>query len=315
MTDSSVPVDNAIRFFNVPNVIGNIMPVLNLARQFAEEESATAEFGGMQSPQNQESATGQLIMQHASTTLLDFFAEEWDDQVTEKVIRRMYAWNMQYNPKQYIKGNYVIDVRSSSEYKNKQMYIRDLERLSMEVAQNPNMAKVVNTDELTRARLTLMKIPNNKIVRTPEEVAQVEAEMAQNQQPDPKMLEVQIKQQEVQLKQAELQLKQGELQFQSTLEQQRAQMEHEQNMASNQARLFEAQAQVLKARSEVEVEMLQMAQRDEQFRAKLINDREMKDLETRSKVFLKSMEEARKSNENSLYAQELEVKRDFGSGI
>src|SRR5690606_5903939 len=46
MTDSSVPVDNAIRFFNVPNVIGNIMPVLNLARQFAEEESATAEFGG-----------------------------------------------------------------------------------------------------------------------------------------------------------------------------------------------------------------------------------------------------------------------------
>src|SRR5690606_6963261 len=132
-------------FFNVPNDGGNIMPVLQLARQFAVVESATAEFGGTQSRQNQESATAQVIMQHANTTLLDFFAEEWDDQVTEKIIRSMYAWNMQYNHKQTIKGNYIIDVRSSSEYKNKQMYIRDLERLQMETSQNPNMAMVINT--------------------------------------------------------------------------------------------------------------------------------------------------------------------------
>ena len=67
-------------------------------------------------------------MKHSSTTLLDFLAEEWDDQVTEKIIRRYHAWNMQYNPKPEIKGDYVIDVKSATEYKNKQMYIRDLER-------------------------------------------------------------------------------------------------------------------------------------------------------------------------------------------
>lgn len=315
MTDTGTNVDNAIKFFNVPNVVDNIMPVLNLARQFAEEESATAEFGGLQSPQNQESATGQLIMQHASTTLLDFFAEEWDDQVTEKVIRRMYAWNMQYNPNPQIKGNYVIDVKSSSDYKNKQMHIRDLERLSMEIAQNPQTAKVVNSDELTRARLAMMSIPNNKIVRSAEEVAQIEQQMAEQQGPDPEMLKLQVEQQKLELQAQELQLKMQEMQFRTNQEQERMRMEHEQNMAAAQARFFEAQAQVLKARSEVEVEMLQMAQKDEQFRAKLINDREMKDLETRSKVFLKSMEETRKANENSLHAREMELKRQFGSGI
>jgi hypothetical protein len=252
-------------------------------------------------------------MQHASNTVLDFSAEEWDDYVTEKIIRRMYAWNMQYNPKQEIKGNYVIDVKSSSEYKNKQMYIRDLERLQMETAQNPSMAMAVNTDELVKARLALMHLPSNKIVRTPEEIAA--AQQAASQQPDPRMIELQIKQAELQIKQQELQLKAGQLQFELAQQQQREAWEHEEKMGSNQARMAEAHAQVLKARSEVEVEMLQMAQKDEQFKAKLAADQSMKELDLNSKVFLKSMEEQRKLDENSLYAQEIELKKTTGSGI
>jgi hypothetical protein len=317
LTDPTITVDNAIKFFNPTNVIGNIMPVLQLARQFAEEESATADFGGKQSPQNAESATGALIMQHDSTTLLDYFAEEWDDQVTEKLIRRTYAWNMQYNPKQDIKGNYVVDVKSSSEYKNKQMYIRDLERLQMETSQNPNMAMAINTDELIKARLALMHLPSNRIVRTDEEILQAQ-QLAQQEaanKPDPQMIELQIKASEVQIKEKELDIKQQQLAFEVGQQQQRELWEHQEKMGSNQARLFESQAQVIKARSEVEVEMIQMAQKDEQFRAKLLNDKEMKELETHSRVFLKSMEEQRKSAENSLYQQELNIKREFGSGI
>src|SRR5690606_7952096 len=115
----------------------------------------------------------------------------------EKVIRRMYAWNMQYNPKNEIKGNYQIDVRSSSEYKNKQMYIRDLERLSMEVSQNPQLALMINSDELFKARLATMHLPSNRIVRTADEIAQ--AQQAASQQPDPAMMELELKQAEIQM--------------------------------------------------------------------------------------------------------------------
>src|SRR5690606_26980129 len=165
------------------------MPVLQLARELAEEESATLA-SPTQSPDNSETATGELIMRHASNSNLDFAAEEWDDQVTEKVIRRYYAWNMQYNPKEEIKGTFVVDVKSSSEYKNKQMYIRDLERLQMETAQNPAMAMVVNTDELVKARLALMHLPANKIIRTDEEIAA--AQQAAQQQPDPNAMKMQV---------------------------------------------------------------------------------------------------------------------------
>lgn len=313
MTDPTQTVDNAIKFFNVPNTIPNIMPVLNLARQFAEEESATADFGGKQSPQNSESATGQLIMEHASTVLLDFLAEEWDEQVTEKVIRRMYAWNMQYNPKSEIKGNYVIDVRSSSEYKNKQMYVRDLERLSMEISQNPALAMVINPKELTKARLATMHLPSNRIVRTEEEIA--EAEQAAANQPDPQMLELQLKQQELQMKNQELQLRAQQLQFEMNQQQQRELWEHEEKMGSNSARQAEAHAQVLKARSEVEVEMLKLAQQDEALKAKLLADRSNIELKLSSQTFLKSMEETRKANENSLHAEEMRLRRETGAGV
>lgn len=313
LTDPTTSIDKAIEFFNPTNVIGNIMPVLQLARQFADEESATLAFGGLQSPQSQDSATGNMLLQHASNVLLDFAAEEWDDQVTEKIVRRYYAWNMQYNPKQEIKGDYVIDVKSSSEYKNKQMYIRDLERLQMETSQNPTMAMAINTDELVKARLAMMHLPSNRIVRSAEEI--VQAQQQQANQPDPAMIDLQIRQQELAIRGRELQLKEAQLQFEMAQQQQRELWEHEEKMGSNEARLAEANASVLKARSEVEVEMIQLAQKDEQFKGKLAADAQMKELDTRAKVFLKGIEESRKNRENDLYQQEMELKHETGSGI
>lgn len=313
LTDPSASIEHAIKFFNPTNVIPNIMPVLELARQFAEEESATMAFGGMSSPQNQDSATGALITQHSSNTLLDFSAEEWDDQVTEKLIRRYYAWNMQYSPREDIKGDYVVDVKSSSEYKNKQLYVRDLERLSMEATQNPAMGMFINLDELQKARLALMHLPSNRIMKNDEEIAQAREQMAQ--QPNPQMIELQIKQQANQLEQMRIKIEEQKLQFENTKAQQREIMEHQERMAANYARVQEAQAAVLKARSEVQVAMLQLASKDKQVMSKIATDREMKELAIQSQVFLKSMEETRKQQENMLTQEELKLAKTTGEGI
>lgn len=308
LTDPTVDINKAIQFFNPTNVIGEIMPVLQLARQFADEESATMAFGGLQSPQATESATGSLLMQHASTTLLDFMAEEWDDQVTEKVIRRYYAWNMQYNPKEEIKGDYYIDVRSSSEYKNKQMYIRDLERLQMETAQNPMMAMAVNSDELVKARLALMHLPSNKIIKTPEEIKQAE-QKAQNK-PDPAMLKLQIEQGQLQVAQQTLQLKAKQLQFDAGLAQQRAQWEHEEKMGSNQARLAEANASVLKAQLDSQTEALKLQQKDVHGAAQLATKQQIAELDRQATIYTKGMEEQRAQQDLDVKAAAVEVQRE-----
>lgn len=314
LTDPSAKIEDAIKFFNPTNVIPNIMPVLQLARQFAEEESATSAIAaGLPSPQVSDTATGQLMMQQSSTTLLDFLAEEWDDQVTEKVIRRWYGWNMQYNPNPKIKGNFVIDVKSSSEYKNKQMYVRDLERLSMEVAQNPQTAMSINVDELTRARLAVMHLPSNRIVKSKEEVQAAQEAAAKT--PTPEQVEMQLRMKEVEIAERKQALAEQQLQFELGQQQQREQWEHEEKMSANFARVKEAEASVIKARSEVEVELYQAAQKNEQFMAKLANDRELKALSTHADVFLESMNQNSKKVDQLLTQEELDIKRKQGTGI
>lgn len=314
LTDPSKSIQDAIQFFTPTNAIANIMPVMQLSQQFAETESATtATASGLSSPQNADSATGQLLMQHASTTLLDFQSEEWDDEVTEKIVRRMYAWNMQYSTKAEIKGNYTVDVKSSSEYKNKQMYVRDLERLSMEVQQNPALADVINMDALTRSRLASMHIPDNRIVRSPEEVAQIKAQ--KEQQPDPAMIELELKSREIAVKEREVQLREANLQFEQTMVQRREEMDHAEKMGSNEARLMEAQARVLEVQGNERIELLKLAQRGEMHEQQLQALLQQSADQTESKVFIAMAQQANKTREQNLIQQELNVKVEQGSGI
>lgn len=314
LTDPTVKVSDAINFFTPTNVIGNIMPVLELARMFAEEESATTGLAtGLQSPQNGESATGQLVSMQNGTPILDFMGEEWDDYVTEKNIRRMYAWNMQYNPKDTIKGNYSIDVRSSSEYKNKQVHIRDLERLSMEVTQNPALAAWINVDQLQIARLSLMKLPHSKIVRTPEEYAAAQQAMAQ--QPDPAMIEMQLRMKEVQLAEMKLQLEAGQLQFQIQQQQQREQWEHEEKMAANIARLREADAQVIKASNELEIAHMGLMQKQQSVEIGAQTSLAVENIRAANKAFLEGSKSRERQVDQMLVERELDIKEEKGTGI
>lgn len=314
LNDPSIKIDDAINFFTPTNVIPNIMPVLQLAQQFADVESATTDVAaGLASPDNQESATGSLIMKAGSTTLLDFLAEEWDDSVTEPLIRGFYAWNMQYNPREDIKGDYTIDVKSSSEFKNKQMHIRDLERLSVETQQNPAMALWINQDQLQKARLALMHLPSNQIVRTPQQYT--EAVEAQKQQPDPVQIQLQIAQAEAMRADRELDLKEQQLQFEKNQAQQRELWEHEEKQGSNYARVQEAQAQVIKARSEVETEQLKLAAKDRQQLMKMQSDALAVQNSNDAKLFMHSMTENRKAVEAQLAASELAYAQKHGKGI
>lgn len=314
LTDPNADIDKAIKFFNPTNNIQNILPVLQLARQFADEESSTSGVAaGLPSPELADTATGAREMRQMSTTLLDFLSEDWDDEVTEKIIRRWYAWNMQYGQKEEIKGDYVIDVKSSSEFKNKAMYVRELERLSMEVAQNPHMADAVNTDELYRARLALMHLPSAAIVRTPEEIAQAQAQ--RQQQPDHKMIELQIKQAQAETERGKLELSKAQLQFEMYQQQQREQWEHLEKMSANEARMAEAQAMVLRSQAELQVEFLQLAQKNEQFMAKVMADKELKALTENARVFVESMKIQQKAQEAQLYKEEIDLAKKTGEGI
>lgn len=308
LTDEMMDVQKAIQFFDVPNVTPNIIPILDMARMFSEEESQIPLISaGLASPEVGDTATGQLMIHQSSTTLLDFMSEEWDDNITGPLIEAFYAWNMQYNNDPSIKGNYQVDVRTSTQYKNKQLHIRDLEKLSVEAANNPDMAIHINQGELQRVRLDMMSLPSKTIIRSREEVEQILAEQ-QNAPPPPEILELELSARKVALEEAKLD-------FETTLAQQREAWEHEERMEANAARFVEAQARVTVSQNEKETEIIKLMQRSEETAARLMSNERIVKENNMTKAFLKGLEETRKERELDLVDKELDLAHRIGKGI
>ena len=177
----------------------------------------------------------------------------------------------------------------------------------MEVTQNEEMAMFINVPELTKARLSLMHLPSNRIIKTEEEYQA--AQQQRQQKPDPQMIELQLKQLEAARGDKELELRAAQLSFEVKQQQQREAEKHDEKMGSNRAREFEAQASVIKARSEYQTEQLKLAQKSEQFSAGLQNDRELKELDLHANVFMKSIEEERKSRDQMLTARRIRLRK------
>lgn len=308
LTDIMATVDQAIQFFNVPNVAAQIVPIMQMAQGFAEEESGIPLIAaGLQSPEVGDTATAQLMVHNASTTLLDFMSEEWDDNITAPIITAMYAWNMQNSTKPEIKGSYTVDVRTSTEYKNKQIHIRDLEKLSVESAQNPELAKWIEQPALQRSRLEMMNLPSKAIIKTPEQV-QKDDEARANAGPSPQEMELQLEARKIAVME-------GELAHKVRTEQQDAQWQHEEKMTANQARLVESQARVAVSQNEKEIEILKLMQKDGAEARKLMTEEKIATQNNQTTAFLTGLEETRKNQENELYSRELDIKEKTGSGV
>ena len=309
ITEPGVSVQEAIQFFTVPNVTAQLVPILNLARGFAEEESSIPLItAGLNSPEPSETATGDLMMRQASTTLLDFTSEEWDSNITAPVISAWYAWNMQNNTDADIKGQFKVDVRTSTQYKNKQLHLRDLEKLSVEAANNPAMAMWIKPDVLARMRLSLMTLPTLEVIKTEEEVRAEQEAAAANKEPNPEILKLKIDKQRLDLEAAKLN-------FDMNQQQQREIWEHEEKLAAVQARFAEAQARVAVSQNDKEIAIMTLAQRSEEAAAKIMSGEKINRENNQTKAFLTGLEESRKQQEADSYQAEIDLAATKGEGV
>jgi hypothetical protein len=324
LTDPMMKVSDAIQFFDVPNVLQYLTPVLAMAREFSEEESGTnALAAGLQSTQVGASATGDMLAQKNSTVLLDAASEEWDDHITAKVIRRMYGWNMQYSQRKEIKGNYNLDVRSANEYKNKQIHVRDLEKLSVETAGNPHLAKWINQDVLTNTRLALMAIPARDLIRSKEEAdAWEKQQQEQAAKSDPNAIKAQVEMAKLDLEKQRLQIETQQMQMEMQLtkmklemEAQVVQMKEQVALANNQAMAMSAQASTLKAQLDYQAKMAKV-EVDAQAAGMTMQADTMKfDVDKQIEVAAMQQENAIKNAELEIYKEEIKLKKQGKTGI
>lgn len=301
LTDPGTTVQEAMQFFNVPNNTEQLIPVMQLAQGFAEEESGIPLItAGLNSPQAVDSATGQLVIQQASTTLLDFMSEEWDSCITEPAISAMYGWNMQYNENPDIKGDYTVDVRTSTQYKNKQVFIRDMEKLSVECSQNPELADWINIPALQRVRLSAMSIPDSSIVKSEEQYTKDKEAKAAAQGPSPEQMQLKLEARKIALEEAKLA-------FEAKQQQAREIMEHTEKMEATRARLVESQARVAVSQNDKEVELIKLAARSEEQSAQILAQLQINRENNQTQAFLKAIEQQTAAREVAIAQQEADA--------
>jgi len=283
------PIGEMIEFFYVPDNLQMLTSVMNMAREFGDEESGTPLIaGGMGDPQvGDTGATGMAMIMQASTSVLSSKARQWDDKITGPVVNWFYEWNMQYSSKEEIKGDYDVDVQTSTAYLNKVIQQRDLERLCVEYAQNPEVQKRIRGNELYRARFSAMNIPFDSLVRSEEEVKQIEmqqAEAAKNN-PDPASLKAQADLINANAHAQDVQNDAKKLEFDAHQGLVNAEAERENNLANYQTRNNEATARAIEAKTEENIAIMSLAAKDKQEASKLVAELDIHDSTQLSEQF------------------------------
>lgn len=315
-TEFGADVTKAIQFFIPENAFEGLAALLGLAQKFADDESSIQSLvgGGLGSPQAGESATGLMIMNQNATAPLFFKAEEWDDAITYPIIQDMYDWEMQYNPKEEIKGAYEIDVRTSTSYMRSQIEQQKLERLRQEIAQGSPIGEWVNMDELAVASLAGMKLPYKGIVKSSQQVMQERANQPPPP-PDPALLRAQAQMMRVEVDRERLELDKQVEQVKAESALTEAQMKYQAQLRTDQVRMQEAQATALKAQLDYQRSLIELAARSENDRARILADLEKSMASTNVDRMVAAMNAEGKARDQNLKQQELNLKRQGVGGI
>lgn len=311
-------IGEAIEFFVPPNTTQQLAELIATSMQWAEIDSGVSEMiGGLTSPQGVETggATGLAIANRNALTPLLYKQEILIENLTARVIRWMYDWNMQYNPDPSIKGDFEIDVTTPIKNIKSQQEKVDMERLMMLANQDPEVASWLKKDEMSRWYVAGMSLPSQDFVRTPMERDQWMQEQQANQGPDPNMLKAEAEMMNAQTKQQEVQLEFERLQFDREEGERQSQREYMSYMENQQTRMQEAQIRLLTTQQEKEIALIQLATKYESELARVQAELDKNNTNAQVQLFLGGQKAALDTQKLRQTEAELQLKRQGKTGI
>jgi len=242
--DSQYP---AVRVTNLPSYTAEFLQLAEYFTNNVNESTVPSFLHGQPSSGVGRTVGGLSLLMGASQTSLKDQMATLDEEIVKPFIQAMYHWNMQFNDKAEVKGDFEIKVRGSSSLVAKEVRAQNLEAFAQSTV-NDLDAQFVDREELLRQRIKVQELGDG-IVKDPQEVKQdqqASQQDASNQQQQDQQAEMALEQQKLQ---AEMALEQQKLQAEMALEQQKAQVEFE--LAKQ-----KQDAEIELARQKVEAELM-----------------------------------------------------------
>ena len=180
-TDPAASLRDAFGVFNIDGHTSELLALFEFARGLADEETAIPQIAQGEQGDASDTYNGMKILMNSANTMMRRVVKNWDDNITRTHIKRMYDWNMQFNAKEEIKGDYAIDARGASSLLVKEEQARNLMSL-MNMAASPLLEPLTDVPELYRKVVSSMQLEAKEIVKSNEQIKTAGEQQMQQQQ-------------------------------------------------------------------------------------------------------------------------------------
>lgn len=131
--DPKVRADYAMQTFDIDSHQAELTAIFEMAKQLGDEETSVPQMqmGGQQGDATQpamlKTLGGTALWMSANNIMMRRAVKNFDDDITVPFLTRFYDWNMQFNKKPDIKGDYSIDARGTSVLLVREMQARNMQ--------------------------------------------------------------------------------------------------------------------------------------------------------------------------------------------
>lgn len=176
------------QIFQIQNNQAELANIIILAERLTDVVStipqmSQGEIGSM--PKNTPFGTTVLTMNNANVVFRDGI-KNFDDDVTVPDLRRLYDWNMQFNPNEEIKGDYDVKATGSSVLLVREMQAQSLMAIAMNFGGHPVYGPMLKNRDLLRKIFQAHMIPADEVMLSDVQIDAVLATAAAQAEKDAK---------------------------------------------------------------------------------------------------------------------------------
>jgi len=236
--DPNAPMNAAFATFAIPSRQVELMNIIDAAMKMADEETNMPRLMYGESAGASAQTMGGMAMQmNSANVVLRRAIKNYDDNITRPMIRRFYDFNMQFNPKDEIKGDFSVKARGSSALLVKEQQAQSLMQL-MSISGQPGYAEITKRKDLYRKVVQAMHLDADDIIMSDDEIAAMEQSGSENPPQDPAVMKAQM---DGQLAQMKFENERVMLQMKLESEQSREAVRMQDNQQERQERMMEMQ--------------------------------------------------------------------------
>jgi hypothetical protein len=190
--------------FDVPMHQEELANIVFMSQKLIDDMAAMPQIAQGEQGTSTKTMGGMTILMNSANVVFRRVVKNFDDDMTTPNIRRFYDWNMQYNKREEIKGDYEVDARGSSVLLVREMQAQNLMAIALQLGAHPVFGPMLKNRAVLRKLFQAHMIPADEVVLSDDEIdailmqaqAQQEAQAKQQAEQESKAAEIKAREDE-----------------------------------------------------------------------------------------------------------------------